>query len=604
MTEKPLNGTEQQKNTEKAKNEISRQCLIGFVSSLVFLTCVLAAIAMGATFYIKAYFMDFFLIPVIVLLIIAIIGSVVSLVLSIKGLRHAKKDQLKGRRWGRTGIAISIATNVLSVIVAIVVANVVLMVIIVGLALRVGPAIDPGETRDPRATDPTFQTESDPDYNINDDDPMVYYYGNGEKRIELWTSNNYDRNAVKRYFEAYPDYLQEYTYEVKVFMSPDTLDSYLQNDLKAGEYSPDIYVVPDDARFGMFGKYLKGGYAGYAATYKELGIDLDNRLKEADIAPYVVNIGTRPSDGEVIGLSYADSSCLMIYRASIAREVFGTDEPDKIQEIMGGGTGDWTKFFEAAEKLKEAKHPIISDYETLWYPYSSCASSAWVADSKLTVAPERAAYLERLKELAQNHWCNDTQFHTDNWFEDISGKSNRNCFCIFGTAGVVDFVVGRNCGEGIGDGGTYGDWRVCLPPSTGIFSSMGPYYLAYKETEHKEAVAHFISWITLDCSKTGFQYNYANGIFNEFNLGYKTSVASGTVMAISNGSLDVCGGQNVFEMSAKAAKQVPTENYSPYDTMINSYWTKEFKSYINAGMDKNRTIEHFTSAVNNEVKFD
>lgn len=75
-------------------------------------------------------------------------------------------------------------------------------------------------------------------------------------------------------------------------------------------------------------------------------------------------------------------------------------------------------------------------------------------------------------------------------------------------------------------------------------------------------------------------------------------------MAISNGSLDVCGGQNVFEMSAKAAKQVPTENYSPYDTMINSYWTKEFKSYINAGMDKNRTIEHFTSAVNNEVKFD
>ena len=80
-------------------------------------------------------------------------------------------------------------------------------------------------------------------------------------------------------------------------------------------------------------KYTQGDLSRFAAAYKDLGLDVDNKVKEAEIAPYILDIGTR--DGEIVGLSYESCSGAMIYRASIAREVFGTDDPAEIEKIIG-----------------------------------------------------------------------------------------------------------------------------------------------------------------------------------------------------------------------------------------------------------------------------
>ena len=48
-----------------------------------------------------------------------------------------------------------------------------------------------------------------------------------------------------------------------------------------------------------------------------------------------------------------------IYRRSIAKEVWGTDEPSRVQRIIGGGTESWDDFWEAAEKVKQ--HGYIAE---------------------------------------------------------------------------------------------------------------------------------------------------------------------------------------------------------------------------------------------------
>ncbi len=62
----------------------------------------------------------------------------------------------------------------------------------------------------------------------------------------------------------------------------------LDESLTAGrDDAPDIYVVESaDIR-----KYAAGDMARYAAPYKDLGLDMDTLVKEADIARYVLDMG-------------------------------------------------------------------------------------------------------------------------------------------------------------------------------------------------------------------------------------------------------------------------------------------------------------------------
>ena len=76
-----------------------------------------------------------------------------------------------------------------------------------------------------------------------------------------------------------------------------------------GADAPDIYCA--EAAFVL--KYTQGEAASYAASYADLGIDIDSKLSESEIAQYSVDIGTNP-DGNVVGLGYQATGGCFIYR--------------------------------------------------------------------------------------------------------------------------------------------------------------------------------------------------------------------------------------------------------------------------------------------------
>lgn len=233
----------------------------------------------------------------------------------------------------------------------------------------------------------------------------------GPKVINLWSFTDEVPKMLDKYKELHPDF----DYEVKVTIIATTDGAYQpaldQALVGGGSDAPDLYTA--ESAFVL--KYTQGDMADHAASYKSLGIDVDTKLKEADIAQYTVDIGTNPA-GDLVGLGYQATGGAFIYRRSIAKDVWGTDDPATIKNKIGPG---WDKFFEAAAALKAKGYGIVSGDGDVWHAVENGSKKGWIINGELYIDPEREAFLDISKKLKDNGYHNDTQDWTDAWFADM-----------------------------------------------------------------------------------------------------------------------------------------------------------------------------------------
>ena len=401
-----------------------------------------------------------------------------------------------------------------------------------------------------------------------------------DKVINVWAFTDEVPGMIEKYIEAHPDF----GYEINTTIIATTDGAYQpaldQALASGGSDAPDIYCA--EAAFVL--KYTQGDAAQYAAPYEDLGIDVDQAIKDADIAQYTVDIGTNP-DGKVVGLGYQATGGAFIYRRSIAKDVWGTDDP--------AGPG-WDKFFDAAAELKAKGYGIVSGDGDIWHAVENSSDQGWIVDGKLNIDPKREEFLDLSKELKDNGYHNDTQDRQDAWFADMKGEGEQPIFGFFGPAWLINYTLAPNCGgEKVGEG-TYGDWAVCTPP-IGFFWG-GTWILANKNTEKADAVGEIIKWITLDTSEDSLQYKWANGTLNGEG-GTKDSVASGVVMSKSNGELDFLGGQNMFDAFVPANAYAKGTNLTQYDETINTYWRDQVRQYTAGEKSRDQAIADFKQQV-------
>lgn len=409
------------------------------------------------------------------------------------------------------------------------------------------------------------------------DDPSV-------KTINVFAFTDEVPNMLKKYKELNPDF----PYEIKETIIA-TTDGLYQPALDqalagGGADAPDIYVA--EAAFIL--KYAQGDAYKYAAPYKDLGIDVDKMLKESEIAPYTVEIGTNP-DGDLVALGYQATGGAFIYRRSLAKDTWGTDDPATITGKIGPG---WDKFFAAAEELKAKGYAIVSGDGDIWHAVENSSDTGWVVDGKLNIDAKREAFLDLSMKLKENGYHNDTQDWTDAWYADMKGVGEKPVFGFFGPAWLINYVMaGNSGGEKIGEG-TYGDWAVCEPP-VGFFWG-GSWVLANKDTKIPNAVGDIIEWITLDASEKGLQYMWANGTFAGPT---KDTVASGAVMKISNGEIDFLNGQNMFDAFVPAGESASGKNMTQYDETINNHFRGQVREYTAGNKTREQALADFKQLV-------
>lgn len=413
--------------------------------------------------------------------------------------------------------------------------------------------------------------------------------------INLWAFTDEVPGMINKFMASHPDFAEKYTVKETIIATTEgayqpALDQALAG---GGKDAPDIYCA--EAAFVL--KYTQGEAAKYAAPYKDLGIDVDSEIAAADIAQYSVDIGTNPS-GDVVGLGYQATGGAFIYRRSIAKDVFGTDDPKTIQEKLGAGTNSWDKFYDAADELQAKGYGIISGDGDLWHAVENSSDKGWIVDDKLYIDSKRESFLDLSKKLKDNDLHNDTEDWKDAWFADMKGEGTKGVFGFFGPAWLINYTMAPNCGGSAVGEGTYGDWAVCEPP-VGFFWG-GTWLLANKDSKNKDAVGEILEWITLDATTDGLQYMWANGTYDP-DKPTKDCVASGTVMAMSDGSVDFLGGQNMFDVFVPANQYANGKNLTPYDETINKYWRDQVRQYTAGNKSREDAIKEFKQAIKDNL---
>lgn len=395
---------------------------------------------------------------------------------------------------------------------------------------------------------------------------------------------------IDRYLKDHPDVKVKMNKTVVATTNGEYQPALDQALAAGGDAAPDIYTV--EAAFVL--KYTQGDASQYAAAYKDLGIDVDKLTKESEIAQYTMDIGTR-GDGSLVGLGYQATGGAFIYRRSIAEKVFGSADPATVQGKIGGS---WDNFMAAAKELKAKGYGIVSGDGDIWHPIENSSDKGWVVDGKLNIDPKREAFLDLSKQLKDNGYHNDTQDWTDAWYADMQGVGEKEIFGFFGPAWLINYTLADHSGgKKVGEG-TYGDWAVC-EPTVGFFWG-GTWVLANKDTKLKKTVGDIITWITLDASETGLQYYWANGTLGD-EPGTKDAVASGAVMAKSDGKVDFLGGQNMFEVFIPAGNNATGKNMTQYDEVINIRWRDQTRQYTSGQKSRDQAITDFKQEVADNI---
>ncbi|MCL2864503.1 MAG: extracellular solute-binding protein [Lachnospiraceae bacterium] len=408
--------------------------------------------------------------------------------------------------------------------------------------------------------------------------------------INLWSFTDEVPNMVDRFKELNPDF--PYNVEVTIISTTDgayqpALDGAL---VGGGSDAPDIFAA--EAAFVL--RYTQGDMSEFALPYADLGIDVDALIAEAQIASYTVDIGTR--DGQVVGLGFQATGGAVIYRRSIAQDVWGTDDPDEVAGHIGGGSASWDQFMNAAREMDAAGYSMVSGAGDLWQVARN-TGSPWInADNELYIAAERLAFMDVHRELYEGGLMNDTTAWSDAWFADMAGVGAREVFAFLGPAWLINYVMAGNSGGDAPGEGTFGDWGVAVPPQGFFWGGTWLIANAQGNEEVRSGVAQLIEWITLNSTEEGLQYKWANGtLFGEG--GTKDVVASATVMDKADGTVEFLGGQDMFDIFIPAGEYASGTVLTQYDESINDWFMDASTEYATGSMTREEAIEFFKQQV-------
>ncbi|GHV34092.1 hypothetical protein FACS18949_09520 [Clostridia bacterium] len=413
--------------------------------------------------------------------------------------------------------------------------------------------------------------------------------------INLWAFTNELPLAFDKYKEYYKTKNgKDFPYNVNVTQISDQDNQFINAidpAFAGGDNVPDLYIA--ESAFVL--KYTQGDFAKYAATYKSLGIDVEKEIKDAGIAPYTVEIGRRSSDGEVVGLGYQTNPIALIYRRSIAKDVWGTDDPAEVEKKVGPGID---KFFAAGEELKAKGYSLLSGSGDLWNAYKTIGTveHGWVVDDKLDIPATFDKFFDYAKELKDKDLTNNSTQWGDAWFADMKDAGTRKVFAFMGPAWLINYTLGANSPD------TSGDWALAAPPFPSWWG--GSWTIVNKDTKFKKSLGEFIQWMTLDTSEQGFLYGWANGLYNED--GTKDYVSSSVVVDKSNGESAYLGGQDLLKAYVPLADKVAIKiaNLGQYDGTIQGLFQEAFTAYANGEKDKASAVSEFKENVKAQLDID
>lgn len=358
-------------------------------------------------------------------------------------------------------------------------------------------------------------------------------------------------NVVLDKFPEYKDYVEFVT--LGVGGTSDEYKTAIDTALTSGDKYPSLIPADNDVA-----KYWSEDDTK-TANLTDLGFTDDVMANSYDFAK---QYGTY--NGELKAVTWQATAGSVFYRRDIAKEVLGSDDPETVQAALA----DWDKFFETADKLKNAGYKIVSGPSDVKYAIWDTQSQPWVTDDgsseKLTLDGAVTEYLETGKKIYDGGYSNNTALWDSSWAADMANDSK--VFCYFG----CPWFIGSMQGNGAVDG----NWGAVTGPTS--YHWGGTYVMVGKDTPNPELCAFLLYELTCDpdvgvdiTNKTGDCVN--NKAANERLINGELS--SG------NAAQKFLGGQNPIEVWAASADGINLSNVTYQDASIKAFIDEAATAY-------------------------
>ena len=283
-------------------------------------------------------------------------------------------------------------------------------------------------------------------------------------------------------------------------------------------------------------------YSGLVAlSPQDIGITDDDTKNMYD---YTKDAVRDPISGDVKALSWQATPGLLYYDVKMAKEVLGTDEPDKVQEFVK----DWDTFKDTAKKMKDKGYIMLSSFADTFRVFGANMTAPWVTDKKLNLDPQMEAWIKQTKEFTDNGWNNKTDQWTPAWNADMTKDSK--VFCFFMPSWGVD-----NCLYKQGGDATKGKWKATVGPAGWFWG--GSWICGAVDSDNQDIVADIMKTMTCNTDVAKFLIDSVGEMVNN-----KEAVAQ----AKDSYKNEYLGGQNHIALMSESADKIQLKGkISAYD---------------------------------------
>jgi ABC-type glycerol-3-phosphate transport system substrate-binding protein len=375
-------------------------------------------------------------------------------------------------------------------------------------------------------------------------------------KIVIWSSGEELGRFVEGFNEIYPDI------EVEITVVPNSeFVAKLTPALSSGVDAPDLFTGESD-----YVKYL---------VETPFWDDLSNYGVEeytSDMWDYVLSGGT-DSNGVIKALSWQASPGSVMYRRDIALEVFGTDDPEDISQLLYSNQ----KMLDTAAILKAEGYNMFASWQDLMNMQFSNRVKPWVENDELIIDESMLDFMDMAKDIYDNEYDLNADPWSGEWFAAVEGDTTFSY--VLPTWGY-QFLIKPSAVT------TSGQWALAEGPVP--YVKGGTWLGINKDSDNKELAWKFLEYVACN---TEAQQAYAT------EYGEYMSLKSADIeLAKADGEV-VLGGQNLYEFFNTQMAKVPNDHMTAYDGQINNAFLSATKAYITGTMTKEEAIQSFKDDV-------
>jgi multiple sugar transport system substrate-binding protein len=386
--------------------------------------------------------------------------------------------------------------------------------------------------------------------------------------LNVWSFTDELKSAgmIEAFNKVYPNV------EIKLNVIPMQQNAYstkLAAVLKSGVGAPDVFT----AEVSFVKKFVN---LNYYENLSQAPYNAEELTK--NMVPYTVDLGRNDSDKSIRALSWQATPGGMFYRRSLAKQYLGTDDPDKISDMMKT-MDDFIKLGKTLKEKSNGKVKLLAGYAELSNVARGSRTEPWVKDKTLVIDQKMMEYLDQGMQIRKEGLDAKLDQWTPAW---SAAMAKDEVFGFMLPTWGLHYVIAANAPK------TKGDWGLAKAPTPYYWG--GTWIGIYKNSKNKELAWEFVKFITTNKDFLS-SYAKAKGDFVN-NMDVIKEIATSDA-----GKVEFLGGQNAYKTYSEMLSIITGKLVTNYDETIQNKWDDNMKLYVNGQKTKEQMLEQFKKDV-------